>query len=402
MQQYLSIIDKDIEASFALLEKWANINSYSYNLKGLAAMTEAVTKEFKAKFKNLTIEETPLTKHSFIDDKANEINIELGKVLSIKKSSVKPGAINILLMGHLDTVYPENSSFQTCKYIDKLTLNGPGVSDLKGGLLVMIKALEALEASPYADSINWHVLLNPDEEIGSVGSQKLFPELAKQNQLALIYEPSLKDGSIAYKRKGTGNFNLVIRGRSAHVGRDFAKGVSAVVAAAEFINELNKFNSDSVIINFGKINGGGPLNVVPDLLALGINIRIETLEDGTKMEENLAELINKFNSREGLEMKIYGNFNRKPKIPDQRIDRLYEAIASCAQELGQNIYKKNTGGCCDGNNLWEHGLVNLDSLGVRGDNIHSPNEYVCLDSIAERAKLSALFLMKLAAGELTL
>jgi glutamate carboxypeptidase len=295
----------------------------------------------------------------------------------------------------MDTVYPIDSSFQSCTQIDTNTLNGPGVADLKGGLVVMLKALETLEASPYAENVEWEVFINPDEEIGSPGSQKLFPELAASNDLALIYEPSLSDGSIAYRRKGTGNFTLVVRGKAAHVGREFNEGASAILATAEFINQANGLNSSSVIINFGKIEGGGPLNVVPDLAILGINIRVEHSEDAARIEKAFHEIINNLNSQKHIEAKLYGSLNRKPKIPNKQLDELYNTIAECAAELGQSIQKKDTGGCCDGNNLWEFGLVNIDTMGVRGGNIHSPQEFVCLDSLVERAKLSALFLMKL-------
>ncbi len=407
MTEYLEYL-KPVENSHAemvrLLVDWANINSHSYNLKGLSTMLEKIKAQFtmltnKYPHLKLDIEELELVKHLTIDSKGNEVELALAKALRIRKLNASPHAHKVLLMGHMDTVYPLDSSFQSCLQIDDVTLNGPGVADLKGGLIVMLKAIELLEASPYAKNIQWEVFINPDEEIGSPGSQKLFPELAANNDLALIYEPSLSDGSIAYRRKGTGNFTLVVRGKAAHVGREFKEGASAILAAAEFIYEANQFNSDTVTINFGKIEGGGSLNVVPDLAILGINIRVESTEDATRIEKAFNEIISKLNLQDNIEAKLYGSLNRKPKIPTKQLDDLYNAIAECATELGQSIQKKDTGGCCDGNNLWEFGLVNIDTMGVRGGQIHSPKEFVCLDSLVERAKLSALFLMKLGAKE---
>ncbi len=402
--EYLKPIDKSYAEMLDLLIDWSNINSHSYNLKGLATIQEKLKAQFiklakKYSHLKLDIQEIELAKHLTIDSKANEVELALGKALRIRKLNASPHAHKVLLMGHMDTVYPADSSFQKCTQIDEKTLNGPGVADLKGGLIVMLKAIELLEASPYAQNIQWEVFINPDEEIGSPGSQKLFPELAANNDLALIYEPSLSDGSIAYRRKGTGNFTLVVRGKAAHVGREFKEGASAILAAAEFIHEANQFNSDAITINFGKIEGGGSLNVVPDLAILGINIRVEHSEDAVKIEKSFNKIISKLNSQTHIEAKLYGSLNRKPKIPNEALEQLYKSIAECAAELGQTIQKKDTGGCCDGNNLWEFGLVNIDTMGVRGGQIHSPKEFVCLDSLVERAKLSALFLMKLGAKE---
>ncbi len=403
--KYLEAIDQSDTEMRELLVDWANINSHSYNLTGLASMLEELKAQFiklnkKYPHLKLDIKELELVKHLTIDSKANEVELPLGKALRIRKLNASAKAHKVLLMGHMDTVYPVDSSFQVCTPIDTNTLNGPGVADLKGGLVVMLKAIESLESSPNAEHIQWEVFINPDEELGSPGSQELFPELAANNDLALIYEPSLSDGSIAYRRKGTGNFTLVVRGKAAHVGREFKEGASAIVAAAEFIAAANKLNSDSVIINFGKIDGGGPLNVVPDLAILGINIRVEHSTDIICIEKSFNEIIAHLNATEHIEAKLYGSLNRKPKIPNKELDELYNAIAECAAELGQSIQKKYTGGCCDGNNLWEFGLVNIDTMGVRGGQIHSPKEFVCLDSLTERAKLTALFLMKLAAKEI--
>lgn len=397
----LGEIDKEYEAMKAMLIDLAEINSYSYNLVGLDKVRAKIKETFLELEKNtpglkLLIEEPVLDDELSIDSKGNEVKNKLAKCLSIKKLSAKKGARKILLMGHMDTVFPEDSGFDSCHDIDDKTMNGPGVSDLKGGLVVMLKALEHFEKSLEAENIEWQVFLNSEEEIGSPGSQKYFPELAETNELGLIYEPSLSDGSIAYRRKGTGNYQLVVRGKAAHVGREFEKGASAILASAEFICQANKLNSGNVIINFGKIQGGGPLNVVPDLAITGINVRIENNEDGVLVEKELEKLVEELNSQEGIEAKLYGKINRKPKIPNQKLDELFSIVENAAKELGQEVSRKNTGGCCDGNNLYEYGLVNIDTLGVRGGKIHSFDEFVCLDSLTERAKLSCLVLQKLA------
>jgi glutamate carboxypeptidase len=384
------------QEAIELIKALANINSHSYNLDGIAQVSLKIQAEYQKRFKNIQIEEIELPDQISVDDNGQELKIPLGKALRIKRINANAGAKPILLMGHMDTVFPIDSKFQTCKEINDNILNGPGVADLKGGLVVMMQALEEFEASAHAGKIAWQVFLNPDEEIGSPGSQTLFKDLASNNDLALIYEPGLEDGSIAYRRKGAGNFKLIARGKAAHVGRAFNEGASAILAVSDFIQAANKLNSESIIINFGKIEGGGPLNVVPDLASLGINIRIENNEDMVTVENQLNKIIDKIKQTENIKLELHGKFNRKPKIPDSRLEELYDLIASCAKELNIPISKKDTGGCCDGNNLYEHGLVNIDTLGVRGGKIHSAEEFVCLDSIEERVDLSLAILTRLA------
>jgi glutamate carboxypeptidase len=397
----LSSIDKDYSRMKTLLIELAEINSYSYNISGLDQVRTIIKSEFdklQKKFPRLqlSIEELELDEELSIDANGNEVKNKLAKSLLVKKTSANKSARKVLLMGHMDTVFPPESKFQNCKALDDDKLNGPGVSDLKGGIVVLLKAIEAFESSDKADDIEWQVFLNSDEEIGSPGSQKYFPGLAETNELGLIYEPSLSDGSIAYRRKGTGNYQLLVRGKAAHVGREFTNGVSAILHTAEFISRLNKYNSERVIINFGKIQGGGPLNVVPDLAITGINIRIEDIDDGIEVEKILSNEVALLNNIPGLKAKLYGKINRKPKIPNAKLDELFSLVEACAKELGQSVLRKNTGGCCDGNNLYEYGLVNIDTLGVRGANIHNYDEYICLESLTERAKLSALLLYRLA------
>ncbi|NQY79467.1 MAG: hydrolase [Candidatus Caenarcaniphilales bacterium] len=385
-----------------LLIELANINSYSYNLEGLEKVKDLLKSlylELNEKFShlNLKFEEIELKPQNLVDKSGNIKEQELGKALLITKET-NPDLPSVLLMGHMDTVFPPAIGFNECKDLGNGIMNGPGVSDLKGGLIVMLKALEKFEASPEAEKLNWQVFFNPDEEIGSPGSSELFPQVAKHNKWGLIYEPSLPDGSFTYRRKGAANYQLVIRGKAAHVGRAFDEGISAISIAAEFINAGNALNEDqNVIINFGKIEGGGPLNIVPDLAILGFNIRIEENTDEERVLKTINELIEKLkNKHPGAEFDLHGKFNRKPKIPNEKLDSLYTILEECCSELNLSYKTRNTGGCCDGNNMWEYGLPNIDTLGVRGKDIHSTDEIIYLDSLEERKELSYLLLKRLA------
>jgi glutamate carboxypeptidase len=306
--------------------------------------------------------------------------------------------LRLFLCIHMDTVYPADHAFQRCSLLDANTLQGPGVADAKGGLLVMLTALRAIEQSPLAGKINWEVLINPDEEIGSASSLPLLMEGAKRNRFGLLFEPATADGALIDRRKGSGNFAAVITGRSAHAGRDFAMGRNAVVAAAELavaVHDLNR-QFEGITVNVGKIEGGGPSNVVPERAVCRFNVRTSSPEDEGRVLEKINPLIVGLNQREGFSVQLHGGFHSPPKIPDEGAKRLMEAIEGCGRELNLPIQWKSSGGTCDGNKLAAAGLPNVDTMGPCGGNLHSPREYVRLDSLTERAKLAALVMLRLA------
>jgi glutamate carboxypeptidase len=245
-------------------------------------------------------------------------------------------------------------------------------------------------------------LLNPDEEIGSPGSRGLLEAAAKRNHFGMLYEPALPDGALVDRRRGSGNFSVIIRGRSAHAGRDFSLGRSAVLAAAKIALELHALNESSpgITLNVGSIDGGGPANVVPDLAVCRVNIRTTEAGDEDAARAAVERLAGELNKSEGISATVRGEFSSPPKIPDERTRKLLEVIIGCGKDLGLDLGTRGTGGVSDGNRLFGAGLPNIDTLGVRGDRIHSPQEYMLVDSLVERAQLSALLLLKIASGDI--
>ncbi|MBR9885010.1 MAG: hydrolase, partial [Oceanospirillales bacterium] len=325
----------------------------------------------------------------------------LGNALRIYKRPTAP--IQVFLCGHLDTVFSADHPFQTVRWLDNDTLNGPGVADLKGGLVVMLKALEALERSPFANDIGWEILFNPDEEIGSPGSAPLIDDAATRCHIGLIYEPCMPDGNLAGARKGSGNFSVVVKGRAAHAGREHHLGRNAIRALCDFISSLDDLNGQrrGVTVNPGFIHGGGAVNAVPDIAMARFNIRIEKPEDEHWCQTRITEIIDGINDRDGIKAELHGNFTRKPKILSTANLALFELARDSGAQLGLNLDWKPTGGCCDGNNLAAAGVPNIDTLGVQGGKIHSSDEYMIVSSLTQRAKLSALILMRLANGDLS-
>ena len=186
----------------ALLESWANINSGSHHVAGLERMRRRLREDFAHAFPTAEIAEVPLAN---TEARALRVSMRAG------------AARTVVLSGHYDTVYEAEDAFQTCTRLDAERLRGPGVIDMKGGIVTMLAALQAFEQAPPAAALGWEVLLTPDEEIGSFGSAPLFVEAAKRHCLALVFEPARPSGDIVQSRKGTGNLVATCRGRAAHV-----------------------------------------------------------------------------------------------------------------------------------------------------------------------------------------
>jgi glutamate carboxypeptidase len=242
-------------------------------------------------------------------------------------------------------------------------------------------------------------LINADEELGSPGSASLLAEAAARNDVGLLFEPALDEaGTLAGARKGSGNFTVVIRGRAAHAGRQFAAGRNAVAAAARLAAACDGLNraGREVTVNVAALHGGEAFNVVPDLAMLRLNARVATAADADWLTTGLAELVAEANAAEGFSAALHGGFHCPPKPFDEPIRGLFDRVRACGDALGLALTAEPTGGVCDGNKLAAAGLPNLDTLGVRGGRIHSPEEYLVVASLAERAKLTALVLADLA------
>ena len=387
--QQQQMLDATIELS--------RINSGSFNAAGVNAVADAVDR-FSSELggEREAIEVAPYVS---VDANGERQEQPLGRALRIRKRPEAP--LQVFLCGHLDTVFAPDHPFQDIRWLDDNTLNGPGVADLKGGLVLMFKALEALERSPWAENVGWEVLLNPDEEIGSPGSAALLKEAAGRHHLGLIYEPSFADGNLAGQRKGSGNFTVVTKGLAAHAGREHHLGRNAVRALCDFVSALDDLNGQrpGVTINPGFIQGGGAVNIVPDTALARFNIRLEQADDEAWCLAQIGQLLDQVNDRDGLHIELHGGFGRKPKVLTHTNLKLFELVRECGKNLDMDLNWLPTGGCCDGNNLAAAGLPNVDTLGVQGGKIHSADEYCLVNSLSQRAKLSALLLMKLASSD---
>lgn len=379
------------------LKDWSAQNSGSRNAEGLESMRAKLADYFSVLPGKIT--EPALAKGEYVEPNGQRIEVDYARALQV---TVRPDApVQLVLTGHYDTVFPANSDFQLPVYLDDETINGPGTADMKGGLIVMVEALNAFEHLEKAKNVGYKILISPDEEIGSPGSAPLLAELGRQAHVGLTYEPALADGSMAGARKGSGNFALVVRGRAAHAGREHHLGRNAIAALSEFIMGMESLNGqrEGVTFNIAKIDGGGAPNIVPELAIGRFNVRMLQTEDMAWIEAELGKLIQMVNDKEGISAELTGGFTRPPKPMAPANAQVFNWVKQAGALLGQSIKWSPSGGVCEGNNLWASGCPNVDTLGVRGGEIHSDREYIILPSLIERARLSSVILMKLASGE---
>ena len=377
--------------------QWSAVNSGSRNLAGLERIAAILADAFSAlPGEAKLVEAAPV---DAVDSAGRPVAVEHGRNLHL---TVRPDApVQLMFTGHMDTVFGETHEFQQTRWLEDGVLNGPGVADMKGGIAVMLGALKAVEASEVAERIGYEVIINSDEEVGSLGSAPLIAQAARGKRAALTYAPSaLPDGTLAGARPGSGNYSLVVRGRSAHAVRNPEDGRNAVLAAADLALRLEKLKRDGLSVNPGRIDGGGPSNVVPDLAVLRVNLRPRTPEIEAEAERLIDEAVAAVAAERDIQIEVHGGFGRPPKPMTAEAERLFELVKMAGADLGQSIGWQPSGGVCDGNNIAACGVPVVDTMGVRGGKIHSMEEYLIFESLGERAALSALTILRIAEGRL--
>jgi len=369
--------------------EWAAINSGTANLEGLSEMAHNLAEAFAMLPGEVRlVDPAPVEK---VDAAGALRDVPHGRHLVL---SVRPEATRrVLLTGHMDTVYPREHPFQACRWLDETTLNGPGTADMKGGLALMLAGLAAFEGN--GPRIGYDVMINSDEETGSLSSAALIASLAKDKLAALTYEPALPDGAMARARPGSGNYAAVVTGRSAHAGRNPQDGRNAIVAASDLALRLAAAVRDGLTINPARIEGGAPNNTVPDHAILHFNLRPRTPELATEAQALVAALIAEVEAAHEVAIHLHGHVSRPPKPISAGTQALYGLVSRAAADLGQPMRWGDTGGVCDGNNIAACGVAVLDTMGALGGAIHSPGEFLLVPSLAERARLTALVLHRL-------
>ena len=393
-QALLDAIDAD--TMLREVQDWAAINTGTANIDGLTKMAGVLADAFSALPGEVELVD-PATVTA-ISAEGREYEKPHGQHMVLR---VRPEAERrFVLTGHMDTVFPVDHPFQAVTWLDDDTINGPGTADMKGGLNIILHTLRTFETLEGSHRVGYDVMINSDEETGSLASRALIEELARGKYAALTYEPSaLPDGTLAHARGGTGNYSITITGRSAHAGRNPHEGRNAIVAASDLVMRIKALEADDITVNPAKIEGGAANNVVPDLAILRFNIRPKSTDAMNRFDGQLDAILRTIEAEHEVGIHRHGGVTRPPKPVDEKAQRLFDLVKACGAELGQTIGWKPTGGVCDGNNIAATGVPVVDTMGVRGGAIHSPDEFMIVPSLRERAALSALVLAKLSTGD---
>jgi len=311
----------------------------------------------------------------------------------------QPGAPSALVIGHMDTVFDPGTAAERPFRIDDGIAHGPGVTDMKSGLLTGLYALKAVIGERGGLPFERLVLVcNPDEEIGSPTSTPHIREVAAASDVALVLECARANGDIVSERKGILDLRLVVHGRAAHAGVEPDKGRSAILEAARIVRELHDLNGrwPGVTVNVGVIAGGTRPNVVPDRCALEVDVRAtsrEALETAEAEIRRIAEATEVPDTR--VEFEPMARWWPMEKLA--RSGRLVEHAQAVARALGFDVHDASTGGASDANTTAGMGIPSLDGLGPIGGNDHSPAEYLDVDSVVPRTTLFAGLLLAIAA-----
>lgn len=377
---------------------WARINTGSWNREGLEQLAPMLADAYAALDADIVLKPAPA-----FERVTNSGAVEMTETSPILEVTARPEApVQVIMSGHYDTVFPPGT-FEDIQAIDDNRLNGPGLADMKGGLSVMLGALQAFEQGALKDKLGYRIVVTPDEEIGNFASAESLHAAAKSGaQIGMTYEPCMESGAMSGGRKGSAVFDLVIHGRSAHAGRAKEEGRSAIEAAAIVAAELEALNAqhETVSVNVGSIDGGSAVNIVPDLAVVRFGARAPDEAAAAWTMAKVDALVKTIFERDGIHGHLHGGFYRPPKPRNAAQQALFDAVSATGQAIGLELEFVDTGGVCEGNNIFAAGVPNVDTLGVMGGRIHSSEEYVVLSSFVERAQLSALLLNRLADGRI--
>ncbi len=298
-----------------------------------------------------------------------------------------------LLIGHVDTVWPEGTLERMPLYQNNGNIHGPGIFDMKAGLTQMLFALRALRATGALPTVTPVAFINTDEEFGSHESTRQIVRLARISDRAFVLEPSLgPEGKLKTARKGVGRFEIHVKGKAAHAGLNPESGVSAILELSHQIQTLFSMNDadKGITVNVGMIDGGLGANVIAPESVAKVDVRVPTHADAAFVEHAIYGLKS---HAEGTEVTVTGGMGRPPMEPSPGGEALWERARSIANRLEIELDHGVAGGGSDGNTTSQF-IPTLDGLGAVGDGAHAEHEHVRGDKLVERTALLALLLLE--------
>ncbi|WP_226034792.1 M20 family metallopeptidase [Aquibacillus saliphilus] len=361
-----------------LIKKLVNIDSGSHLKSGVDKVGEIIALEF--------------FELGFIIQEVK--NDEYGNHLIIKhKQAINP---SIIVLAHLDTVFPEGTAGERQFRIKGDRAYGPGVIDMKSSLVVVLYAVKALIHEGDQGVKNIQLVLNSDEEIGSLTSRLLIEREAKGKKYALVMEPARKNGSLVSSRRGKGNYTISVKGKAAHSGIEPEKGRSAIEELAYKIIQLHELSDldNGISVNVGLIEGGSSVNTVSDHAVAHIDIRIAEMDQAEPLEEKIEKICSTTDVA-GTVVSLEGEINRPPMEKNKKTEKLLGIIREIGDKIGIEIEDTATGGGSDASFTSALGIATIDGLGPIGGNAHSDKEYLELSSLIPRTLLLATIIQRL-------
>lgn len=383
-----TLVESRYDLFISDLETLVNIDSGSENPAGLTAVRDF----FLNRFSQLGWQ---VKTHAFLDGKVPCLEV------------VSPGAsktnkpFDFLFLGHMDTVFEEGTAARRPFSIRDGRALGPGVCDMKAGLVTMLHVAEVITQKGLADDLSVCMGFNSDEEVGSRGSRAWFEGLAKRSERVLVFEPCRATGHRILHRKGGGGFEIFCHGKAAHAGAEPNKGANAVVELARQVLEITGFARPDVgtTVNVTVISGGNADNVIPDFAKASVDVRFSSVEEGQRIETCFRQLP-ETPVTEGVSVEVKGELSRMPMVPSEQTERLWDRFAAIGRDIGLDMKLTSTGGCSDGNFTAALGIPTIDALGPIGGDAHSKDEYVELSSIVPNIRLICEILKAAAEGTL--
>jgi len=321
-------------------------------------------------------------------------NREVGNHLLAHWTCAGPHSKPVLILGHLDTVWGLAESQRRPARIEQGKLFGPGAVDMRGGLTLVLALAKYLGVHSSTLERPVTVLLDSDEEVGSLTSRTLIEAEALKSEAVLVMEPCLPGGALKTFRKGVGRFTITARGVAAHAGVDYSKGVSAIRELAHQVLALYKLNDPGkgTTVNVGVIRGGSRSNVVADQAEIDVDVRVGSVAEGEQLDALVHGLKPK---TRGASLQVTGGINRPPLERTAKIVALFERAKRLAAELGIELSEGETGGGSDGSFTAALGIPTLDGLGPDGAGPHALHEHVLIESLVPRAALLTQLVLRL-------
>ena len=356
-----------------------NMDSASDNPEGL----QVVAQWFQARFAALGMD-------------AKVVFPGNGKVPCME-ATLGQAPFDVMFLGHMDTVFATGEAAKRPFSIEGDKAFGPGVCDMKGGLLVALHALETLKAQGKLDGLNLVVAFNGDEEVGSQASQGWIEETARNSRHTLVYEPCRPGYKVVSRRKGGGWFHLTATGKETHVGADPHNGVNAVLELAhqtlKITQDLNNEETGTAA-HVTVFHGGDKVNIMPAEAKASVDIRIGLAAEQGRVNAYFNALADTVHL-EGARLSVEGHVDRPPLELTDKSQILLDAIQETGKALGQPMEHLATGGCSDGNFASAQGTPTIDGMGIVGANSHREDEYVELSSISPMVELTANLCLRL-------